>query len=224
MPYYALPPYTYRDQGAWVGLGEETVPKIKRAILSCYDKTGIVDLARVLREYEVEIVSTSGTLKTLQEAGIEAVAIGEFTGVSEMMDGRVKSLHPKIHAGLLGDRDNRLHVEQMQQYELQWVDLVVANLQPVEALVARAGTLREAIDQVDIGGAAMIRSAAKNFSHVAVVVNPKRYPAVVHELRALEGGISFPTRYRMAQEAFYCTAEYDREVADHLRNHQPPAE
>jgi phosphoribosylaminoimidazolecarboxamide formyltransferase / IMP cyclohydrolase len=198
------------------------MPKIQRAILSCYDKTGIVDLARVLLEYGVEIVSTSGTLSILREAGVEAMAIGDFTGVPEMMDGRVKSLHPKIHAGLLGDRDNRLHVEQMQSYELQWVDLVVANLQPVSELVTRGGTVREVLDQVDIGGAAMIRSAAKNFSHVAVVVNPKWYPTVVHELRALEGEMSFTTRFKMAQEAFCCTAQYDREVADYLRSHQPP--
>ncbi|MBI2433866.1 MAG: IMP cyclohydrolase [Candidatus Hydrogenedentes bacterium] len=201
------------------------MPRIQRAILSCFDKTGIVELAQTLREYGVELVSTSGTLDVLRQAGVEALSISDFTGVAEMMDGRVKSLHPKVHAGLLGDRDNKLHVEQMQAYELQWVDLVVANLQPVEDLISRQGvTVREVLDQTDIGGCAMIRSAAKNFSYVSVVVNPKRYPTIVHEMRALEGEVSFATRYRLAQEAFYCTAEYDRAMADYLRRHEPPAE
>ncbi len=109
-------------------------------MLSCYDKTGIVELAQVLLEFGVEIISTSGTLEVLQRAGVKALSISEFTGVAELMDGRVKSLHPKVHAGLLGDRDNKLHVEQMQAYELQWIDLVVANLQPVEEIVRRSGS------------------------------------------------------------------------------------
>lgn len=201
------------------------MPKIRRAILSCYDKTGVIELAQVLREYKVQLVSTSGTLSALERAGIEAISISDFTGVPELMDGRVKSLHPKVHAGLLGDRDNRLHVEQMQSYELQWVDLVVVNLQPVPELVERPGVaVGEVLAQTDIGGSAMIRSAAKNFSHVAVVVNPKWYPTIIHELRALEGELSFATRYRLAQEAFYCTAGYDLAVGDFLRSHEPPEE
>jgi len=201
------------------------VPKIQRAILSCHDKTGVVELAEVLREFDVEIVSTSGTLHVLRKAGIEAVSISDFTGVAELMDGRVKTLHPKVHAGLLGDRDNKLHVEQMQQYELQWVDLVVANLQPLETLTARAGsTVREVLDQTDIGGSAMIRSAAKNFSYVCVVVNPKRYRAISHELRAHDGAVPFATRFRLAQEAFRCTAAYDEAIGEIMQAHQPPEE
>ncbi len=198
--------------------------KIQRAILSCHDKTGIVELAEALRMYDVTLVSTSGTLKVLQEAGIEAVSIADFTGVPEMMDGRVKTLHPKVHAGLLGIRDNKVHVEQMQAYDLQWIDLVVANFQPLEQLAAQPGiTLDEVIEQTDIGGSAMVRSAAKNFRYVTVVVNPSRYPALIHDLRAQEGAISYETRYRLAQEAFACTSAYDQALAAYLEREQPPA-
>jgi phosphoribosylaminoimidazolecarboxamide formyltransferase/IMP cyclohydrolase len=199
------------------------MPKIERAILSCYDKTGIVELAQLLIELGVEIISTSGTLKELQSAGVQAVNIADFTGVPEMMDGRVKSLHAKVHAGLLGLRDNKLHCEQMQAYDMQWIDLVVANLQPFEKLTAQPGiTPEEVVEQTDIGGAAMLRSAAKNFRYVTVAVNPERYPVIMHELRAHEGEVSYATRYRLAQEAFCCTADYDRAIAEYLRVNQPP--
>ena len=196
--------------------------KIKRAILSCYDKTGIVDLAKTLADYEVEIVSTSGTLKILREAGIPAQSIEDFTGVPELMDGRVKSLHPKVHAGLLGIRDSKLHCEQMQAYEMQWVDLVVVNLQPLERIFTQAdNSLEEVLEQADIGGSAMLRSAAKNFRYVTVVVNPQHYAGVTHEMRALEGAVSYPTRYRLAQEAFACTGAYDQQLAAYLAQQAP---
>ncbi|MBI4559597.1 MAG: IMP cyclohydrolase [Candidatus Hydrogenedentes bacterium] len=196
--------------------------KIKRAIMSCSDKSGLLDLARLLSDFGVEIISTAGTLHTLQEAGIAATSIADFTGVPELLDGRVKSLHPKVHAGLLGVRDNKLHVEQMQGSGFPWIDLVVANLAPFETLIGQTGmTLDAAIDMVDIGGAAMIRSAAKNFRYVTVVVNPERYTTVMHELRAHEGAVSFETRFRLAQEAFACTANYDRIIVDYLRKMEP---
>ncbi len=199
------------------------MPKIERAILSCYDKTGVVEFARFLRELGVELISTSGTLKVLQKAGFDAKSISDFTGVPEMMDGRVKSLHPKVHAGLLGIRDSKLHVEQMQAYGLQWVDLLVVNLQPFEKLIAQPGiTTEEVVEQADIGGAAMIRSGAKNFRYVTVVVNPQRYPVIMHEMRAHSGAVSYATRYRLAQEAFACTAGYDATIADYLRRTEPP--
>ena len=200
------------------------MPRIQRAILSCYDKMGVVELAQLLHELGVEIISTSGTLKVLAEAGIEAVNIAEFTGLSEMMDGRVKSLHPKVHAGLLGIRDSKLHAEQMQAYAMQWIDLIAVNLQPLEHLTSAQGvTPDEVLEQTDIGGAAMIRSAAKNLRYVTVIVNPQRYPAVMHELRALEGEVSYATRYRLACEAFQCTAAYDRALAEYLELQGPPA-
>jgi phosphoribosylaminoimidazolecarboxamide formyltransferase/IMP cyclohydrolase len=199
--------------------------KIRRAIISCYDKTGLVDLARLLREFGVEIVSTAGTLKALREAGLDVVNIADFTGVPEMMDGRVKSLHPKVHAGLLGIRDNKLHVEQMQERDYKWIDMVVANLPPFPGPAQESSrVLDDVIDQIDIGGAAMIRSGAKNFRYVTVVVNPERYSAVMHELRALEGAVSFAMRFRLAQEAFATTAAYDGLIAEHLRSVEPPKE
>lgn len=199
--------------------------RIRRAILSCYDKTGIVDLAKALRDFGVEIISTTGTLKVLQGAGIEALSIADFTGVSEMLDGRVKSLHPSVHAGLLGIRDNKLHIEQMQALNYGWVDLVAVNLHPLEQLMEQPGiTVEEVIEQTDIGGTAMIRSAAKNFRYVAVVVNPTRYATVIHELLAHDGEITFATRYRLAQEAFACTAAYDKTIAEYLRSTEPPKE
>jgi len=191
--------------------------RIERAIVSCHDKTGVVELARLLREYDVEIISTAGTLKVLEDAGIEAVNMADYTGVQEMMDGRVKSLHSKVHAGLLGLRDSKLHCEQLQAAEYGWIDLVVVNLHPVETVVDRPGiTQDEVLEQIDIGGATMIRSAAKNFRYVTVIVNPKDYSAVMHEIRAHEGEVTFPTRCRLAQEAFACTAHYDKVVADYL--------
>jgi len=201
------------------------MPKIKRAVLSCYDKTGIVELARVLREFEVELIGTTGTLKTLRDAGIDALSIEDFTGVQEMMNGRVKTLLPKIHAGLLGIRDSKLHVEQMQAYDLQWIDMVVVNQQPVPELIKKPGiTADEVYEQIDIGGTAMIRSAAKNFRYVTVVVKPERYSTIMHELRAHEGAVSFATRNRLAREAFRATAAYDQAIADYFKSQEPPRE
>lgn len=191
--------------------------KIQRAVLSCYDKTGIVELATLLKEFDVEIISTVGTQNVLKDAGIDATSIAEFTGVPEMMDGRVKSLHPKVHAGLLGIRDNKLHAEQMLEHEFKWIDMVVVNLHPLKNLLKEPGVkVDEVIDQTDIGGTAMIRSAAKNYRYVTVVVNPKRYAKIMHELRAHEGEVSFELRFRLAREAFECTAKYDKSLAGTL--------
>ena len=199
------------------------MPIVRRAILSCFDKTGVVELAELLRGMGVELISTSGTLTVLREAGIEAASIEEYTGVPEMMGGRVKSLHSKVHAGLLGLRDNKLHCEQMQAYDMHWVDMLVVNIRPIADIIAQPGvTTEEVLDQTDIGGIAMIRSAAKNFRFVTCVVNPERYASVMHELRAMEGEVPFTTRYRLAQEAFALTAEYDREIAAYLASNVPP--
>jgi phosphoribosylaminoimidazolecarboxamide formyltransferase/IMP cyclohydrolase len=199
--------------------------KIERAILSCYDKTGIVELAGVLREFHVEIISTAGTLRVLREAGVDAVGISDFTGVAELLDGRVKSLHPRVHAGLLGIRDKKLHQEQMQALDYHWIDFVAVNLHPLDRFIEQPSlTVEEVVEQIDIGGTAMIRSAAKNFRYVTVVVNPARYKTIIHEMHAHEGQVSFPTRFRLAQEAFACTAAYDEMMADYLRSTQPPRE
>ena len=201
------------------------MPAVQRAILSCYDKTGIVELATLLTEYGVEIISTSGTLNVLREADIKSLSIEEFTGVPELMGGRVKSLHSKVHAGLLGLRDNKLHCEQMQSYEMEWVDMLVVNLQPLASLMEQPGiTSEEVFSHTDIGGVAMLRSAAKNFRYVTCVVNPERYASVMHEFQAHEGALTFATRYRLAQEAFALTADYDRSIAEFLRETEPPVE
>lgn len=199
--------------------------RIRRAIMSCHDKTGVVELATLLSEFGVEVISTAGTLRELQEAGIDAVSIADFTGMQEMMDGRVKSLHPKVHAGLLGLRDNKLHAEQLQANECEWIDLVVVNLHPVQSVIAKPGiTLEEVVEQIDIGGATMIRSAAKNFRYVTVVVDPRDYSTIMHELRAHEGEVTYPTRYRLACTAFAHTAEYDAAIARYLTSAQAPTE
>lgn len=196
--------------------------KIQRAVLSCYDKTGVVEFAQLLQELGVEIISTSGTLDVLRREGIEALSIAEFTGVPEMLDGRVKSLDSKIHAGLLGIREDKVHCEQMQAQGLKWVDLFIGNPRPIGELMERPSVkVDEVMSQVDIGGIAMIRSAAKNFRYVTVAVNPARYATVMHELRAHEGEVSFALRYKLAQEALVAVAQYDLALADFLRDHEP---
>src|SRR5437588_1647543 len=148
--------------------------KIRRALISVSDKTGIVDFASELKTFGVEIISTGGTAKTLRDAGIEVRDVSDVTGFPEMMDGRIKTLHPKIHAALLGLRDNVEHVEAMRAHAIEPIDMVVVNLYPFEQTIAREGVgLEEAIEQIDIGGPAMIRSAAKNFRDVAAVVSPE---------------------------------------------------
>lgn len=196
--------------------------KVERAVLSCYDKTGIVELAQLLVELGVEIISTSGTLEVLRREGIEASSIAEFTGVPEMLDGRVKSLDSKIHAGLLGIREDKVHCEQMQAQGLKWVDLFVGNPRPIDELISSPGVkVDEVMEQADIGGIAMIRSAAKNFRYVTCVVNPARYAMVMHELLAHQGQVSFASRYKLAQEALVAVAQYDLALADFLRTHEP---
>jgi phosphoribosylaminoimidazolecarboxamide formyltransferase / IMP cyclohydrolase len=198
------------------------MPKIQRAIISCHDKTGVVELAQFLEELGVEIISTSGTLALLKEAGVSAISIADFTGVPELMDGRVKSLHPKVHAGLLGIRDSKLHLEQMQAHDFPWIDMLVTNLQPVADLMEKSDIgVDEVVEQIDIGGAAMMRSAAKNFRYVSVVANPQWYSRIMHELRALDGDTSYDTRFALAREAFECVAAYDAAIATYLKEHEP---
>lgn len=201
------------------------MPRITRAILSCYDKTGIVELAEALTGFGVELITTDGTHRKLEAAGIESREIVDFTGVRELLGGRVKTLHPKVHAGLLGIRDNKLHCEEMQTNEFQWVDMVVTNLHPIDEIIqAVVSDPEEVIEQVDIGGIAMTRSAAKNFRYVTVAVNPERYSMLIHEMQAHDGGISFKTRYKLAQEAFAATAKYDEMLAQFLQDSEPPEE
>ena len=191
--------------------------RIRRALISVSDKTGIVDLARELARFNVEIISTGGTSKALRDAGLSVRDISEITGFPEMMDGRVKTLHPRVHGGLLALRDNEEHVAAMKQHEIQPIDLVVVNLYPFAETISREGVTREeAIEQIDIGGPAMIRSAAKNARDVAVVVSSDEYTNVVDELNENDGALSINTRNRLAQKAFAHTAQYDLMVSSYL--------
>jgi phosphoribosylaminoimidazolecarboxamide formyltransferase/IMP cyclohydrolase len=196
--------------------------RIRRALISVSDKTGIVDFARELASLDVEIISTGGTAKTLRDEGITVRDISEVTGFPEMMDGRVKTLHPRVHGGLLAIRDKPDHVASMQEHGIEPIDLVVVNLYPFAETIRRAGVTRaEAIEQIDIGGPAMIRSAAKNAHDVAVVVQTSQYTPVLDEMKENDGALSIATRNHLAFEAFERTAEYDSMVASYLAGTSP---
>src|SRR5262245_14691841 len=188
---------------------------VRRALLSVSDKRGIVDFARGLAALDVEILSTGGTAKLLADAGIPVRQVSDYTGFPEMLDGRVKTLHPKIHGGLLGRRDVPAHLDAMRAHGIEPIDLVAVNLYPFADTVAKPGvTLEEAIEQIDIGGPSMLRSAAKNHAAVTVIVDPADYEPVLAELRT--GGVTAATNRRLAQKVFCATACYDGMIADWL--------
>jgi phosphoribosylaminoimidazolecarboxamide formyltransferase/IMP cyclohydrolase len=196
--------------------------RIRRALLSVSDKTGIVEFARELARLGVEIISTGGTASALRDAGIDVRDISDVTGFPELMDGRVKTLHPRIHGGLLALRDDKKHVGAMQEHDIQPIDLVVVNLYPFEQTIAREGsTIEEAIEQIDIGGPAMIRSAAKNFRDVAVVTSPELYERILEELTRQNGSLSLETRGQLARLAYLRTAFYDSAVFSYLKSELP---
>jgi len=191
--------------------------KITRALVSVSDKAGLVDFVKGLRAFDVEILSTGGTAKLLADAGIPVVAVSDHTGSPEILDGRVKTLHPKIHGGILGRRDDRHHQEQMVAHRIAPIDMVVVNLYPFEATVARPECrFEEAIENIDIGGPSMVRSAAKNHHDVTVLVDPADYATVLNEMRAAGGAVSVETNTRLARKAFQTTAHYDGAIADYL--------
>lgn len=191
--------------------------KISRALISVSDKSGIVSLARNLKELQIHILSTGGTALALQEAGIPVTEVSEYTGFPEMMDGRIKTLHPKIHGGLLGNRDEKRHLSQMKQHGIEPIDLVVVNLYPFQETVAKPDcSLTEAIEHIDIGGPTMLRSAAKNFKDVAVVTDPEDYQGVIAEMKNFGGCLSLETRFRLAKKVFQLTAQYDKAIAAYL--------
>src|SRR5688572_18340389 len=185
--------------------------EIRRALISVSDKAGIVDFARALAGHGVEILSTGGTAKALQEAGIPVTDVSAVTGMAEMMDGRVKTLHPRIHGGLLALRDDPGHAAAMQSFGIQAIDCLVVNLYPFEESVARGAEPATAIDNIDIGGPAMIRAAAKNAAWVAVLTEPADYASVVAGFN--EGGVPRALRAKLAAKAFARTAAYDAAVA-----------
>ena len=165
--------------------------KVRRAILSVYNKEGIVDLAQGLRSFGVEILSTGGTYKLLKEKGIAVKEVSEETGFPEMLDGRVKTLHPKIHGGILGRRDDPKHQEEMRKQGIAPIDLVVVNLYPFRETISKPGVALEgAIENIDIGGPTMLRSAAKNYRDVVVIVDPKDYAGILEEMKKSDGAVS----------------------------------
>jgi phosphoribosylaminoimidazolecarboxamide formyltransferase / IMP cyclohydrolase len=185
---------------------------IKRALISVYDKTGVADFAKALAALGVEIVSTGGTSKLIAEAGAAVRDIAELTGFPEMMDGRVKTLHPKVHGGLLAVRDDAGHRASMEQHEIGAIDLVVVNLYPFEATIAKGASYAETIENIDIGGPAMIRSAAKNHAYVAVVVDPNDYTQVLEVIRQSDG-VPYEMRQQLAAKAYARTAAYDAVIS-----------
>ena len=198
--------------------------KIRRALISVHDKTGVVDLAKALSGFGVEIVSTGGTAALLRDSGVAVRDVASVTGFPEMMDGRVKTLHPTIHGGILARRDVPEHLAALERHRIPPIDLVVVALYPFEATIARPGVTRaEAIEQIDVGGPTMIRAAAKNHASVAVVTDPSQYAAVLDELKATGGSLGDTTRARLAQAAFQRTARYDGAIADYLTAAEPPA-
>lgn len=191
--------------------------KIERALISVSDKTGIVEFSRTLAGYGVEILSTGGTAKLLRDAGLKVMDVSEFTGYPEMLDGRVKTLHPKVHGGLLGVRSNQEHQAKMQEHGILPIDMVVVNLYPFEATVAKPDcTLEEAIENIDIGGPTMLRSAAKNNRDVTVLVDAADYPAVLEEMAANDGAVSEKTNFRLAVKVYQHTAAYDGAISNWL--------
>ncbi len=192
-------------------------PVIKRALVSVSDKSGVVDFCRELSTMGVEIFSTGGTLRKLQESGVDAASISTITGFPEIMDGRVKTLHPKIHGGLLAVRDNADHIAQAQDNGIGFIDMVVVNLYPFEETVAKSDvTFEEAIENIDIGGPSMLRSAAKNNESVTVITDSADYQTVLDEMRENNGATTRSTRLKLAGKVFELTSRYDRAIADYL--------
>lgn len=196
--------------------------KIRRALVSLSDKSGAVDFCRALGDFGIEIISTGGTAELLRSAGIAVKDVAEVTGFPEMLGGRVKTLHPKIHGALLGLRDNPEHVEAMKNFGIEPIDLIAVNLYPFEETVARDGvSIEDAVENIDIGGPAMIRSAAKNWRSVAVLTDPRLYPEIITEMKETDGAISLQTRQRLAALAFTRTAAYDLAISSFLSSRLP---
>jgi phosphoribosylaminoimidazolecarboxamide formyltransferase/IMP cyclohydrolase len=189
----------------------KTIP-IKRALLSVFDKSGMADFAKELARLGVELVSTGGTHKLIAETGVAVRDISDLTGFPEMMDGRVKTLHPKVHGGLLAVRDKAEHQASMDEHQIGAIDLVVVNLYPFEATIAKGAGYDETIENIDIGGPAMIRSAAKNHAYVTVVVDPSDYPMILEAMRQ-HGGVDYATRQKLAAKAYARTANYDAVIS-----------
>src|SRR5208283_4462402 len=193
--------------------------KVKRALISVSDKTGLVDFAKALQKMGVEIISTGGTAALLRSADIKVQEVSQYTGFPEMLDGRVKTLHPKIHGGLLSLREDPEHMKQIAAHGIGLIDMVVVNLYPFEKAIQKKNiSLEDAIENIDIGGPAMLRSAAKNYKSVAVICDPQRYQGILDELNNNSGILSDKVLTSLAIEVFERTCRYDRAIYEFLNN------
>jgi phosphoribosylaminoimidazolecarboxamide formyltransferase/IMP cyclohydrolase len=190
--------------------------KIVRALISLTDKSGIEGFASALSKLDIELLSTGGTAKKLRDAGLTVMDVSEFTGFPEMLDGRVKTLHPKVHGGILNQRENVKHQAQCTEYDLKNIDLIAVNLYEFEKTIAEPGcTLVSAIENIDIGGPTMLRAAAKNFNDVTVIVDPSDYPQVIKEIKET-GNTTLKTRFKLAAKVFALTSKYDTAISKWL--------
>ena len=197
----------------------KNMPAIKKILISVSDKTGIVEFAKELAEFPLKFLSTGGTARILREAGLDIMDVSEYTGFPEMMDGRIKTLHPKIHGGILGVRKNPEHLATMKKHGIEEIDMVVVNLYPFKNAIAKKGsTLKDAIENIDIGGPTMLRSAAKNYESVSVLIDPSDYQSIIAEMKKNNGEISEKTNYRLAVKVFNKTSEYDKMIAEYLND------
>jgi phosphoribosylaminoimidazolecarboxamide formyltransferase / IMP cyclohydrolase len=195
--------------------------KIQRAIISVSNKEGLDDFARFLKKQGVEIISTGGTKKYLDQLGLDSVEISRYTGFPEIMDGRVKTLHPRVHGGILNIRDKKEHQDVMKDLGIKHIDMIVVNLYPFREVVAKGCTFEEAIENIDIGGPSMIRAAAKNYRFVTVVVDPTDYPKVIDDIEAHDGETSDRLKYYLAKKVFSLTSEYDNAIYSYLSTANP---
>lgn len=191
--------------------------KIKTVLISVSNKKGVIEFAKGLQSMGIKILSTGGTAKALRDAGLSVKDVSEHTGSPEMLDGRVKTLHPKIHGGLLSRRDNPKDMEEIKKYGIDMIDMVVVNLYPFEETISKPGiSFAEAIENIDIGGPAMLRSAAKNFQDVAVIVDPSDYDTILTEMKNHDGDLDYSTKLGLAKKVFKHTSRYDSIIADYL--------
>jgi len=193
------------------------MPKITRALVSVTDKTGVTEFVKELATFGVEIISTGGTAKVLQERDVSVIDISEYTGFPEMMDGRLKTLHPLVHGGMLAIRDNAEHVDAMKKHGIKPIDMLVVNLYRFEETIAKGASFEHAIENIDIGGPAMVRAASKNYTYVSVVTDPVQYSKIIAEMKQTGGSISEKTNFELAREAFSLTARYDAAISNYLQ-------
>lgn len=191
--------------------------KIERALISVTDKTGIVEFAKELELLGIEIISTGGTAKVLREGGVNVIDISELTGFPEILEGRVKTLHPKVHGGILFKREKEDHIETIKKHDIKPIDLIVVNLYAFEKVVKKEADLDTAIENIDIGGPTLIRAGAKNFKYVTVIIDPNDYSKILEEIKKY-GNTTLQTRFELAKKVFKLTSSYDQMIYNYLSN------